>query len=178
MLKYIRAHPVKRVTVAGGVAKMTKLAQGMLDVHSKRGAPDLEALAEVAVAGGGDAALAEAIRGANTVAKLSDAAEAEGIAIGNAVARGAWATAAAALSHPEIELEILVFRPRRRAARPGALPTHSWRVAAPEAALIERVVERAFARAIGGEAAPDEDDGGALDRGPAREDRQWSRACR
>ena len=38
MLKYLRAHPVARVTLAGGVAKMTKLAQGMLDLHSKRGA--------------------------------------------------------------------------------------------------------------------------------------------
>ena len=29
MLKYLRAHPVPRVTIAGGVAKMTKLAQGL-----------------------------------------------------------------------------------------------------------------------------------------------------
>ena len=28
LLKYIRAHPVARLTIAGGVAKMTKLAQG------------------------------------------------------------------------------------------------------------------------------------------------------
>lgn len=109
MLKYIRAHPVQRVTVAGGVAKMTKLAQGMLDVHSKRGAPDLDALAEVAVAAGADAALAQAIRGSNTVAEAFGRADAAGIAIGAAVASGAWQTAAAALAHPEIALEILVF---------------------------------------------------------------------
>ena len=48
MLKYLRNHPVQRVTIAGGVAKMTKLAQGMLDLHSKRGAADLDALASVA----------------------------------------------------------------------------------------------------------------------------------
>ena len=29
MLKYLRAHPVPRVTIAGGVGKMTKLAQGL-----------------------------------------------------------------------------------------------------------------------------------------------------
>ena len=29
MLKYVRAHPLPRVTIAGGVAKMTKLAQGL-----------------------------------------------------------------------------------------------------------------------------------------------------
>src|SRR5437899_8653737 len=38
MLKYLRRHPVPRLTIAGGVAKMTKLAQGLLDLHSKRGA--------------------------------------------------------------------------------------------------------------------------------------------
>src|SRR5216683_1336726 len=43
MLKYLRSHPVPRVTIAGGVAKMTKLAQGLLDLHSKRGAVDLAA---------------------------------------------------------------------------------------------------------------------------------------
>ena len=41
LLKYLRAHPVPRVTIAGGPAKMTKLAEGKLDLHSKRGAVDL-----------------------------------------------------------------------------------------------------------------------------------------
>ncbi len=62
MLKYIRDHPVPRVTIAGGVAKMTKLAQGMLDLHSKRGMADLDALAEVALAAGASAELAGKIR--------------------------------------------------------------------------------------------------------------------
>ncbi len=48
MLKYLRAHPVPRVTVAGGVAKMTKLGQGRLDLHSKRGGADLPGLAALA----------------------------------------------------------------------------------------------------------------------------------
>src|SRR5271155_2923982 len=44
MLKYLRKHPVPRVTIAGGVAKMTKLAQGLTDLHSKRGTADLVTL--------------------------------------------------------------------------------------------------------------------------------------
>ena len=53
LLKYLRAHPIPRVTIAGGPAKMTKLAEGKLDLHSKRGAVDLAALGErVAQAGG------------------------------------------------------------------------------------------------------------------------------
>ncbi len=53
MLKYLRRHPVPRVTVAGGVAKMTKLAQGRLDLHSRRGAVDLAGLGEMARLAGG-----------------------------------------------------------------------------------------------------------------------------
>jgi cobalt-precorrin-5B (C1)-methyltransferase len=51
-LKYLRAHPVARVTIGGGFAKMTKLAQGRLDLHSKRSRVDLEQLAEIARAMG------------------------------------------------------------------------------------------------------------------------------
>jgi cobalt-precorrin-5B (C1)-methyltransferase len=119
MIKYLRTHPVARVSIAGGVAKMTKLAQGMLDVHSKRGGADLEALAAVAVSAGASEDLARRIRGANTVAEAFSLAVAEGIAIGDAVASGAWQTAAAALDHPEIALEILVFN------REGRLMGHA-----------------------------------------------------
>src|ERR1700676_1607729 len=35
MLKYAKRHPVPRITIAGGFAKMTKLGQGLLDLHSK-----------------------------------------------------------------------------------------------------------------------------------------------
>ncbi|HUK61119.1 MAG TPA: cobalt-precorrin-5B (C(1))-methyltransferase [Stellaceae bacterium] len=36
VLKYLRRHPVPRLTLAGGIAKMTKLAEGHLDLHSAR----------------------------------------------------------------------------------------------------------------------------------------------
>ncbi len=45
LLKYLRRHPVPRITIAGGPGKMTKLAQGALDLHSKRSQVDLETLA-------------------------------------------------------------------------------------------------------------------------------------
>jgi cobalt-precorrin-5B (C1)-methyltransferase len=119
MLKYIRDHPVPRVTVAGGVAKMTKLAQGMLDLHSKRGPADLDALAEVAVSAGADAALSQSIRGANTVAQAFAEATAAGVPVGRAIAEGAWKTAAGVLKRPEIELEVLIFN------RDGELMGHA-----------------------------------------------------
>ena len=36
VLKYLRRHPVPRLTLAGGFAKMAKLAEGHLDLHSAR----------------------------------------------------------------------------------------------------------------------------------------------
>lgn len=109
MLKYLRRHPVPKVTVAGGVAKMTKLAQGMLDVHSKRGLADLEALALLAGDAGGSNTLMQDIRAANTVAQAFQLAEREGVALGDRIAALAWVTAAGTLRSPDIALEILVF---------------------------------------------------------------------
>lgn len=109
MLKYLRKHPVQKVTVAGGIAKMTKLAQGMLDVHSKRGLADLEALARVAVEAGGDEALSGEITKANSVLHAFQLAETQGLALADHIAALAWKTAAKALQSPEIALEVLVF---------------------------------------------------------------------
>ena len=125
MLKYLRAHPVPRVTIAGGVAKMTKLAQGMLDLHSKRGQADLEALAEVALKAGGGEVLAAKIRASNTVAEAFDHAAKAGVALGDAVAQGAWKTAAEALAPAETELEILIFdREGNRHGEAAFRPVH------------------------------------------------------
>ncbi|CDZ52176.1 Putative cobalt-precorrin-6A synthase [deacetylating] [Neorhizobium galegae bv. orientalis] len=109
MLKYLRDHPVPKVTIAGGVAKMTKLAQGMLDVHSKRGLADLEALAKLAGEAGASDELAAQIAAANTVSQAFALAGENGLALGDRIAALAWKTAAKALKQPEIALEILVY---------------------------------------------------------------------
>lgn len=46
MLKYLRKHPVARVTIGGGLGKMTKLAQGARDLHSARSQVDFDVLAQ------------------------------------------------------------------------------------------------------------------------------------
>lgn len=125
MLKYLKTHPVEKLTIAGGVAKMTKLAQGMLDVHSKRGLADLDALARLGVEAGGDDALADAIRHANTVSHAFIMAEGAGIDLGGIVAERAWKTAADALNTPRTQLEILVFdREGALKGRYGFAPCH------------------------------------------------------
>ena len=48
LLKYLRAHPIPNITIAGGFAKLTKLAQGALDLHSGRSQVDFDWLMEQA----------------------------------------------------------------------------------------------------------------------------------
>lgn len=45
VVKYLLRHPVPHLTVAGGIGKMTKLAQGARDLHSARSQVDLAGLA-------------------------------------------------------------------------------------------------------------------------------------
>ena len=122
MLKYVRTHPVPRVTIAGGVAKMTKLAQGMLDLHSKRGALDLAALGALAETAGGSTALRARIIAANTAAEAFAHAEADRIGLGDAVAQAAQETAARVVEGRGIAIEIVLFdREGRLVGRaPGA----------------------------------------------------------
>jgi len=109
MLKYVRAHPLPRVTIAGGVGKITKLAQGLTDLHSKRGAVDNASLAGFARAGGGSAELCARILAANTAVEAFALAQAEGIALGDAVARAAKVTAERLVAGRDIAIEIVVF---------------------------------------------------------------------
>ena len=109
MLKYLRRHPVPRVTVAGGVAKMTKLAQGRLDLHSRKGAVDLLALAAVARGVGANETAADAIAEANTTALAFRIAEEEGLALGDEIARAARHTAEDVVAGADIDIDILLF---------------------------------------------------------------------
>ncbi len=66
MLKYVRTHPVERVTISGGFAKLAKLAQGAMDLHSARSTVDLERLAQFAAAAGAPADVVDAVRAAGS----------------------------------------------------------------------------------------------------------------
>jgi cobalt-precorrin-5B (C1)-methyltransferase len=109
MLKYVRRHPVARVTIAGGVAKISKLAQGLLDLHSKRGSVDLAALAEVARGCGASAELSDKIVAANTAAQAFALAQAAGISLGNEVAGAARTVAAGVVAGADVAVDVVMF---------------------------------------------------------------------
>ena len=109
MLKYLRARPVGRVTIAGGFAKMTKLGQGLLDLHSKRGAVDCDWLAAQMAAAGADAATEDAARRANSALEILQIAQSARIDIGARVAEAAWRTARATLGDAPCAPDVVVF---------------------------------------------------------------------
>jgi len=107
-LKYLRGHPVPRLTLAGGFAKFSKLAQGLLDLHSKRNSVDLDWIAEQLSALGADAALVEAARGANTAAQVQTMAEAAGLPLADRIAALAQDTALKTLDGAPVAVEVIV----------------------------------------------------------------------
>ncbi|MCF6327967.1 MAG: cobalt-precorrin-5B (C(1))-methyltransferase [Devosiaceae bacterium] len=54
MLKYLRRHPVKRISIAGGFAKISKLANGAMDLHSARSQVDIDWLCQMLDQSGAD----------------------------------------------------------------------------------------------------------------------------
>lgn len=94
MLKYIRTHPVPRVTIAGGFAKMSKLGQGLLDLHSKRDAVDFDWLAARLGEAGAPPAIVDQARRANTALEVLGLAQSQRIALPHAIAVAARQTAA------------------------------------------------------------------------------------
>lgn len=107
VLKYLRRHPVPRLSIAGGFAKMSKLAAGYLDLHSQRSQVDLGLLAELAVEAG-HPGLGDPIRQANTALHALELAQAEGVDLGTLVAERARRAAAEVLGDAPVEVDVVV----------------------------------------------------------------------
>ncbi|MFD5749457.1 cobalt-precorrin-5B (C(1))-methyltransferase [Streptomyces sp. NPDC127033] len=107
VLKYIRRHPVDRLTLCGGFAKLSKLAAGHLDLHSGRSQVNKAFLAELASAAGADAALAARVAESNTGLEALRLCEAAGVALGDAVAVRARAEALAVLRGAPVAVDVI-----------------------------------------------------------------------
>ncbi len=108
MLKYLRGHPVDRLTIGGGFAKLTKLAQGHMDLHSSRSSVDFEKLADLTSELGAGKTAAAQVRAANTAMEALEIGTAAGVALADRIAAGAREAALAALSGGTA-LEVMVF---------------------------------------------------------------------
>jgi cobalt-precorrin-5B (C1)-methyltransferase len=109
VLKYLRRHPVPRLTVAGGIGKLTKLAQGHLDLHSGRSQVDTDALAVLVREAGGPPRLVEGVRSANTALDALQQCQAAWLPLGDLVAVGARTTALGVLRGAPVEVDVVVI---------------------------------------------------------------------
>jgi cobalt-precorrin-5B (C1)-methyltransferase len=85
-LKYLRRHPIPKVTLAGGFAKVSKLAAGHLNLHSKRSEVNLEELAGMLAARGAPGELVDQARGASAASRILQLAEGAALPLADDVA--------------------------------------------------------------------------------------------
>jgi cobalt-precorrin-5B (C1)-methyltransferase len=103
LLKYLRQHPVARITIGGGFGKLVKLAQGSLDLHSGRSQVDFAWLSERV-----PPAIGVAVAKANTAAQVLDLCSGIGFNIGKLIADIALGTVQRALRNAKIKPDIVV----------------------------------------------------------------------
>ena len=89
VIKYLRRHPIARVTFAGGFGKLSKLADGHRDLHSKRSQVDFSGLAKRAEACGATPEVIRGIERAGSAGEALQIAQRAGTPLADAIARDA-----------------------------------------------------------------------------------------
>ena len=108
LLKYLRRHPLPRLTIGGGFGKLSKLAMGHMDLHSGRSQVDMAQLAAWVRDLGGTSALASEVEAANTANQVLQAASAANLPLAALVAQEAR-TQALAMLRGDTQVEVIVF---------------------------------------------------------------------
>jgi len=108
MLKYLRKHPVQKLTLVGGFAKLTKLADGALDLHSSRSTINFNSLAQKLAALGASSEIVQRTKSANTAMEVLELAKGARLPLANTVAVRAREVALAVLSGGT-DIEVIVI---------------------------------------------------------------------
>jgi len=101
LLKYLRTHPVERVTIGGGFGKITKLAQGALDLHSGRSQVEFDFLASLC-----PGLPRETVLAANTAQQVLEMAKDSELA--QRVARAARETVCGVLGDAPVKADVMI----------------------------------------------------------------------
>ncbi|MGO1488224.1 MAG: cobalt-precorrin-5B (C(1))-methyltransferase [Arachnia sp.] len=107
VLKYVSRHPVERLTIVGGFAKLSKLANGHLDLHSHRTSIDTVHLATLAAAAGADDELQLGISESATAMGALQLANAAGIPLGHLVAEAARSHATTVMRGAPVTVDVI-----------------------------------------------------------------------
>ena len=108
VLKHLRKVPVARLSLCGGFGKISKLAAGHMDLHSRHSSIDLPQLAKWAAGIGADETLQQGIREANTSQQALAMARTAGIALGDTVCEHALAFARSVVP-AQVEVEVFAI---------------------------------------------------------------------
>lgn len=106
MLKYLRKNPIPQVTIAGGFAKISKLAHSASDLHSKRSQVDFGALASIASESCNTPDHFERIKNANTALEVLNLV---GPRLAFEIAQRARISSERMLKNKDIRVSVLVF---------------------------------------------------------------------
>ncbi|EJF88923.1 cobalt-precorrin-5B (C(1))-methyltransferase [Bartonella tamiae] len=108
VLKYLHNHPIDRLTLSGGFAKFTKLAQGHLDLHSSKSQVDKDFLWMIAHNAGLNETFKERILNANTAKEVLDMTLQENIDIATPIALEVQKIAKKTLRDAPVNVEVII----------------------------------------------------------------------
>ena len=105
VIKHLKKSPVKRLTICGGFGKISKLADGHMDLHSSKSSINLPQLASLAKGLGADDATLKAMEGSNTSLEALSFCQKQGLPLADAVCEQALIVAAS-MAPPSVQLEV------------------------------------------------------------------------
>lgn len=109
LLKYVRKKPIEHLTIAGGFAKISKLAQGAMDLHSGRSQVDIAWLTDLLKQAGVTPSILHQCETANNGNHVLQIAQSAQIELGDIIATKAENSARAILKQSEMRISILVI---------------------------------------------------------------------
>lgn len=109
VLKYLRHHPVKKLSICGGFGKISKLAAGHMDLHSRASSIDFEFLASIAAELGAAGKVLENIKQANTSIEALGFCTAANIDLATAICQRAKHFADKVIGDPKQQVEVWVI---------------------------------------------------------------------
>ncbi|MGB0732848.1 MAG: cobalt-precorrin-5B (C(1))-methyltransferase [Pontibacterium sp.] len=131
LLKHLRKAPVEKLSVCGGFGKMTKLANGHMDLNSRSSSIDFDHMAALAKAAGGDQNLLEKITQANTSMQVLKLCDDAGIALAPVICEQALAAVTAVVHPYQPHIDIDVWATDRK----GNLIAHAHAYGEPTGAV-------------------------------------------
>ncbi|MEP3046770.1 MAG: cobalt-precorrin-5B (C(1))-methyltransferase [Roseibium sp.] len=108
LLKYLRHHPIPRITMAGGFAKFTKLARGALDLHSARSSVDFSFLQNLLRDADAPGQLVDHAATANTAKEVLDFALKNDVNLSAPLARQTKSAVQTILRDAPVQVEVLI----------------------------------------------------------------------